>query len=445
MPDPNYHQSVELEESAQSQLSEPKRGLSKAAIVVLFGMVSIPLLAMPFWLAQPKAPDNVESNENEEFLAPPAKVQLNVPPPEPEAPAAAPMQPTGTSATDAELERAKQAAEEEARRLAEERKALEAERLARESENDQKRWERYRSPMVVTETGGQVDPLAQAGKTPEQAEKEKSAATFQDTNPNNQFLSALAAKPVEVATAEQTKRIDALVPQGTMIRGVLETAVQTDLPGMVRAVTTEDVWSFDGRRVLIPSGSRMIGEYNAGVEQNQKRAFIVWNRLLRADGVSLNLGSIGTDELGVSGSAGDVNNHYLAKYGSAFVLSFLSLGAQAFADTGSRATTYNTGPITTQITDPITGKTTVNTIYPDNNVGQDLGNKALGAAAQGLAQVGQEVLKSTMNIKPTISINQGTPVAIFVRRDLDFSELYPDPVQEKLKELKRGRGWDGKY
>ncbi|WP_281358772.1 TrbI/VirB10 family protein [Phyllobacterium pellucidum] len=269
MPDPNYHQSVELEESAQSQLSEPKRGLSKAAIVVLFGMVSIPLLAMPIWLAQPKAPDNVESNENEEFLAPPAKVQLNVPPPEPEAPAAAPIQPTGNSATDAELERAKQAAEEEARRLAEERKALEAERLARESENDQKRWERYRSPMVVTETGGQVDPLAQAGKTPEQAEKEKSAATFQDANPNNQFLSALAAKPVEVATAEQTKRIDALVPQGTMIRGVLETAVQTDLPGMVRAVTTEDVWSFDGRRVLIPSGSRMIGEYNAGVAQGQ--------------------------------------------------------------------------------------------------------------------------------------------------------------------------------
>lgn len=445
MPDPNYHQSVELEESAQSQLSEPKRGLSKAAIVVLFGMVSIPLLAMPFWLAQPKAPDNVESNENEEFLAPPGKVQLNVPPPEPEAPATAPTQPTRGSATDAELERAKQAAEEEARRLAEERKALEAERLARDSENDQKRWERYRSPMVVTETGGQVDPLAQAGKTPEQAEKEKSAATFQDTNPNNQFLSALAAKPVEVATAEQTKRIDALVPQGTMIRGVLETAVQTDLPGMVRAVTTEDVWSFDGRRVLIPSGSRMIGEYNAGVAQGQTRAFIVWNRLLRADGVSLNLGSIGTDELGVSGSAGAVNNHYLKRFGAAGVLSLISAGSQIMAATSMP--TNDVGYTIKSIPDPSdpTKSITIQTPTTNKVALNDMAMQGAALAVQNFTQLAQEAIKSQINIPPTISINQGTPVAIFVRRDLDFSELYPDPVQEKLKELKRGRGWDGKY
>ncbi len=445
MPDPNYHQSVELEESAQSQLSEPKRGLSKAAIVVLFGMVSIPLLAMPIWLAQPKAPDNVESNENEEFLAPPGKVQLNVPPPEPEAPATAPTQPTRGSATDAELERAKQAAEEEARRLAEERKALEAERLARDSENDQKRWERYRSPMVVTETGGQVDPLAQAGKTPEQAEKEKSAATFQDTNPNNQFLSALAAKPVEVATAEQTKRIDALVPQGTMIRGVLETAVQTDLPGMVRAVTTEDVWSFDGRRVLIPSGSRMIGEYNAGVAQGQTRAFIVWNRLLRADGVSLNLGSIGTDELGVSGSAGAVNNHYLKRFGAAGVLSLISAGSQIMAATSMP--TNDVGYTIKSIPDPSdpTKSITVQTPTTNKVALNDMAMQGAALAVQNFTQLAQEAIKSQINIPPTISINQGTPVAIFVRRDLDFSELYPDPVQEKLKELKRGRGWDGKY
>ncbi|SDP91790.1 type IV secretion system protein VirB10 [Phyllobacterium sp. YR620] len=445
MPDPNYHQNVELEESAQSQLSEPKRGLSKAAIVVLFGMVSIPLLAMPFWLAQPKAPDNVESNENEEFLAPPGKVQLNVPPPEPEAPATAPTQPTGGSATDAELERAKQAAEEEARRLAEERKALEAERLARDSENDQKRWERYRSPMVVTETGGQVDPLAQAGKTPEQAEKEKSAATFQDANPNNQFLSALAAKPVEVATAEQTKRIDALVPQGTMIRGVLETAVQTDLPGMVRAVTTEDVWSFDGRRVLIPSGSRMIGEYNAGVAQGQTRAFIVWNRLLRADGVSLNLGSIGTDELGVSGAAGAVNNHYLKRFGAAGVLSLISAGSQIMAATS--VPTNDVGYTIKSIPDPSdpTKSITIQTPTTNKVALNDMAMQGAALAVQNFTQLAQEAIKSQINIPPTISINQGTPVAIFVRRDLDFSELYPDPVQEKLKELKRGRGWDGKY
>jgi type IV secretion system protein VirB10 len=440
MPDPEYHQNIELEESAQSRLSEPRRNLSPGAIVVLLGFVALPLLAMPFWLAQPKAPDNVDTNDDEEYLAPAGKVMLNLPPPE--EPPAAPTRAVQNSTAEAEAERERLAAEE-ARRLAEERRALEAERKAQTSENDEKKWERYRSPMVVTETGGQQTDLAAKGPGAAAEQKDKSPATIQDGNPNGQFLAAMTAKPIEAAKAEENKRIDAMVPQGTMIRGVLETAVQTDLPGMVRAVTTEDVWSFDGRRVLIPAGSRMIGEYNAGVEQNQKRAFIVWNRLLRADGVSLNLGSIGTDELGVSGSAGDVDNHYFAKYGTAIVLSFLSIGAQAAADTSSR--NYNTGPITTQITDPTTGKTTVNTVYPDSGVGRDLGSKAIAASAQSLNQLGQEALRSTMNIKPTISINQGTPVAIFVRRDLDFSNLYPDPVKEKLKELKRrGRG-DGKY
>ncbi len=445
MPDPDYHQNVEVEESAQSQVAEPKRGLSKAAVIVLFALVAMPLLAMPFWLAKPSVPDNVDSGADEELLPSAGHVQLNLPPaPKETPPEPTPAQPTHDAQADAEAERQRLANEEEARRLAEARKALEAEQHARDAENDQKRWERYRSPMVVTETGGQVDPMAppQPVKPPEQAEK--SAATFQDTNPNGQFLSAMAAKPVEVAKAEQNKRIDALVPQGTMIRGVLETAVQTDLPGMVRAVTTEDVWSFDGRRILIPSGSRMIGEYNAGVEQNQRRAFIVWNRLMRADGVSLNLGSIGTDELGVSGSAGDVNNHYLAKYGSAILLSTLSAGAQILS-TSQGSQSYNTGPITSTIQDPTTGKVTSTTTYPDSNIGGDLAAKGAAVAAQSFSQVAQEMLKNSLNVKPTISINQGTPVAIFVRRDLDFSALYPDPVQERLKELKQGRGWDGKY
>ena len=121
--------------------------------------------------------------------------------------------------------------------------------------------------MVVTETG-QTGTRSRTAKTTDRCRK-SSRGTFQDANPNGQFLSAMAAKPVETAKAEQTKRIDALVPQGTMIRGVLETAVQTDLPGMVRAVTTEDIWSFDGRRILIPAASRMIGEYNAGVAQGK--------------------------------------------------------------------------------------------------------------------------------------------------------------------------------
>ncbi|MDR6634640.1 type IV secretion system protein VirB10 [Phyllobacterium sp. 1468] len=437
MPDPDYHLNVELEEAARSKLAEPKRSLNKTALIVLFALVSLPLLAMPFWLQRPSAPDNVDTGD-ENLLSPVGKVQLAVPPAvkeSPPEPATEVAKPSQTDA-DAAAERARlQAEAEEARRMAE------AERLARESETDEKKWERYRSPMVVTETG-QTE--GQAGEPPKPpADGEKAGATFQDANPNGQFLAAMAAKPVEVAKAERTKRIDALVPQGTMIRGVLETAVQTDLPGMVRAVTTEDIWSFDGRRILIPAASRMIGEYNAGVAQGQNRAFIVWTRLLRADGVSMNLGSIGTDELGRSGSAGDVNNHYLKRFGAAGVLSIISAGTQLMAAGSTHKTTY-TGPIQTLVPDAkYPGGFRSVTTYPDNDDRTgDLAMQGAALAVQNFTQLAQEALKAQINIPPTITIDQGTPVSIFVRRDLDFSELYPDPVMQKLKELKKGRGWD---
>ncbi|TXR46846.1 type IV secretion system protein VirB10 [Phyllobacterium endophyticum] len=438
MPDPDYHLNVELEEAARSKLAEPKRGLSRAALILLFALVCLPLLAMPFWLQRPSTPENADTGDDN-FVPPVGNVQLVVPPaekdpvPEPEpTPAAGPSQ----DELDAAARRARLEAEEEARRMAE------AERLARESETDEKKWERYRSPMVVTESGQTDEVPGEQPKPPTDAEK--AAGTFQDANPNGQFLSAMANKPVEVAKAEQTKRIDALVPQGTMIRGVLETAVQTDLPGMVRAVTTEDIWSFDGRRILIPAASRMIGEYNAGIAQGQTRAFIVWTRLLRADGISMNLGSIGTDELGRSGSAGDVNNHYLKRFGAAGVLSIISAGTQLMAASSTRQDDYGSTEIRS-IPDPNNPGQRITITGParrKERLGNDLAMQGAALAAQSFTQLAQEALKAQINIPPTITIDQGTPVSIFVRRDLDFSDHYPDPVLQKLKELKKGRGWD---
>lgn len=451
MPDPDFHRNAELENAVQSQLLEPKRGMSTAVLVVLFSMIGVLLLAMPFWLHATDSPEMIDDTAEENFL-PPARVELSLPPPPTPVESDA-LAETPQVNTDAEAELARQRAElDEQKRIAdaelerqraeleEQKRIADAERIAREAETDQKKWERYRSPMVVSETG-QSEPLpAEVAKTPEGGAT--SAATFQETNPNSQLLGALAIKPVEISKAQKTKRIDALIPQGTMIRGVLETAVQTDLPGMVRAVTTEDTWSFDGRRILVPSGTRLIGEYNAGLTQGQTRAFIVWTRLLRADGVSLNLGSPGTDELGITGSAGDVNNHYFKRFGSAILLTALSAAPQLLAEPSLNVRQRRSaGPVTTVITDPATGRTTQTTTYPDDeddSIGVNLGQKGAQLMAEGLAQVAQEALKGTVNIQPTISINQGTPVAIFVKRDLDFSDLYPDPVVEKLRELKRG-------
>jgi type IV secretion system protein VirB10 len=115
------------------------------------------------------------------------------------------------------------------------------------------------------------------------------------------FLKAMGGQGVEVSVATENRRTDAWIPQGTMIRGTLETAINSDLAGMVKGIVREDVYSFDGRRILIPAGSSLIGDYKSGVQRGQERILIVWTRTIRGDGVSVQLGSYGTDRLGRSG------------------------------------------------------------------------------------------------------------------------------------------------
>ena len=222
-----------------------------------------------------------------------------------------------------------------------------------------------------------------------------------------------------------------------MIRGVLETAIQSDLPGMVRAVVAENVWSFDGRRVLIPSGSRLVGEYKSGIAQGQTRVFIVWTRLLRSDGVSVQLGSNGADELGRAGNAGFVDNHYVERFGSAILLSVVG-GAAQFLSAYGQSGANNAGTVTTT-TDPVTGVVTQTQSGAQNQLTLQAREIAAQNVSQTLTNIAQEALRNSINIPPTIYLDQGSRIIVFVRRDLDFSSLYPDPVRQALQEIKLER------
>lgn len=338
---------------------------------------------------------------------PPAPPQALPPPPAPE-----PIAPPVVTNDD-----------DEARRLAElERQRQEAERL---------QWERFRSPQVIGDNSSNASGTGNLGD-----QTGAGGVADADNDPNRRFLASASNTGVETARATKNNRIDALVPQGTMIRAVLETAVQSDLPGMVRAVVTEDVWSFDGRRILIPAGSRLIGEYKSGIAVGQTRVFVVWTRMLRSDGVSVQLGSTGADGLGRAGNAGFVDNHYLERFGAAIMLSIVGGGAQYIAGLGQN---YNSSvPSTTTTTDPVTGQVTTIQTQPNQ---QTLQARQIAAAnvSQTLTQIADEALRNSINIPPTIYLDQGTRVIVFVRRDLDFSAFYPDPVKEALQELKRGR------
>jgi type IV secretion system protein VirB10 len=240
-----------------------------------------------------------------------------------------------------------------------------------------------------------------------------------DDDPNRKFAAAVGAQDVETVKATRNDRIDALIPQGTLIRGVLETAIQSDLPGMVRAVISTDVYSFDGRRILLPKGTMLTGEYKSGIARGQTRVLIVWTRALRSDGTSVSLGSYGADDLGRSGLPGVVDKHYLERFGAASVLSLVG-GVSSFIaglnTDGSSSTTSSS-----------------------SSTASDAQSQAQQTVSQTMAEMANIALKDSINIPPTIYVDQGTQIVVFVRRDLDFSALYPDPVKEAVNELRRAQ------
>src|SRR5690606_10417270 len=238
-----------------------------------------------------------------------------------------------------------------------------------------------------------------------------------------------------MAKARVFRRTDAMIAEGTMIRGFLETAINTDLPGMVRAVVREDVYSLDGRRILIPKGSRLTGEYRSGLARGQKRVFIVWNRVIRSDGVSVAIESPGADSLGRGGLGGRVDTHWLERYGNAIMLSVVG-GVSEYL---SSLADDNDGSQQRQVTtvDPVTGQS-ITVTYGGNGSRRDARSIAFDKSSTARQQLAQEAFRDSQNIPPTIYVDQGTPVVVFVRRDLDFSALYADPVQEELARLKRG-------
>jgi type IV secretion system protein VirB10 len=170
------------------------------------------------------------------------------------------------------------------------------------------------------------------------------------------------------------------VIQGTLIPAVLETAIDTDIPGYVRAVVSQDVRSFDGSRVLIPRSSRLIGEYKAATQAGQRRAYLMWTRLVRPDGVSVALASPAADFSGQAGIGGQVNSHFFSRFGSAILLSILG-GASTLASGGASTVIVGGGQ---------------------------------NAASAAIQQNG--------NRGPTIKVRQGEPIRVFTARDLIFND-----------------------
>lgn len=181
-----------------------------------------------------------------------------------------------------------------------------------------------------------------------------------------------------------------IVMAGSTIAAALVTGLNSDLPGQVIATVTAPVYdSPTGRLLLIPQGSRLLGLYDAGVSFGESRALLVWTRLILPNGASVILDKTpATDAAGYAGVSDQVDNHWKQLVAGAAFTTLLGAGAELAAPQNQTS-----------------GSNTV--VVATRESLQDSVN-----------QVGQELTRKTLSIKPTLTVRPGYPVRVLVNRDL---------------------------
>lgn len=177
---------------------------------------------------------------------------------------------------------------------------------------------------------------------------------------------------------------DMLILAGSFIPCVLQTAMDSSQPGYVSCIVPRDVYSDNGRVVLLEKGTRVLGEYQTGVQRGKYRLFAVWNRAVTPRGVAIDVGSPASDSLGRSGMAGGVKNFFWERFGAALLFSSLNDASSIAASEVSDADNVTRVP----------------------------------------SQASDTILRDTLQIQPVLRINQGAEVGIMVARDFDFSKIY---------------------
>ena len=205
----------------------------------------------------------------------------------------------------------------------------------------------------------------------------------------------LQASSFDPVRAEVLGGLDSRILEGTVIACILETAISSAVPGMTLCRTRVSVYSEDGAFELIPAGSRVVGEYQGGVQSGQARIFVLWRRLITPDGVSVALASPGAGPLGRGGHEGYLDQKWNERFASALMVSLI-----ADVDFGGSGSAAN----------------------------------AAGAA---LRTTTNEVIQAALPAVPELVKLQGEPIAIIVARDLDFSEA----MQRRIDLAGQRAGW----
>lgn len=234
-----------------------------------------------------------------------------------------------------------------------------------------------------------------------------STGTNTPVNPQGPVGAMLGSATTPKAMALKAFDPNLTIPKGDGIDCTMTTRVVTEISGFTSCVVSSPVYSANGKVLLIERMSEIQGEYTAVGQPGQRRVYVLWSRIRKPGGITIDIASPSTDPLGAAGMEGIVDNRWFERIGSAFLLSI-------FKDFLAASTVESAG-----------GTAGIN-----------------GAAAASIYQnsintstaMVEKVLSQSINIKPIVYANQGERVSIYVARDLDFSSVYsvkPSTAQER--------------
>ena len=230
---------------------------------------------------------------------------------------------------------------------------------------------------------------------------------------NSPLARQLKATVLDGENASIMQNPNMTITEGTIIPCILQTAIDSQLPGLVTCTVPIDIRGTTGNVVLLDRGTKIVGELQNGLVQGQSRVFVNWLRAETPDHVIITLDSPGTDELGRSGLPGVVNNHFMDRFGGALLLTFVQGALQAATiEAGGQGGANSSSQ-----------QAAMGFVYAAQSNGQSVANTAL---------------TNSINIPPTLTKNQGDTVSLIVAHDLDFSSVYKLRVDTTVTDTNYG-------
>ena len=218
------------------------------------------------------------------------------------------------------------------------------------------------------------------------------AANFQSSAGSATYDNSYDAPTFAMGRASKRKQgsLDFLLKHGSVIPCALYSQIISDYQGIVTCRVTQDVYSANGKALLVERGSLLTGSQSVQLEAGKNRLFTTWADIETPNGIYIRIDSLGAGRLGASGNEAWVDNHFKERFGGAILLSFLDDAFGALAD---KAASSN-------------------------------GDITFDSSTENASNMAEKALESSINISPTGYTKIGQRINIIVARDIDMSSVY---------------------